>query len=189
MTWRKTWLWSSRLAAAIVFFFVCNTAFAQKTAPKNVNDQTASLHGNISTAPGNSEGGLAGITVKLSRVPADGPPLSAETDENGRYEFSGLRPGTYTISVGAPGFKAIAKSVTLGARQQSVQDFTLQLETVSEKVEVNATAAAITTESSSVPPATVTNSAVAKAIPPIEFRRGMGVSSVDQSRPIVTCRR
>ncbi|HWY42695.1 MAG TPA: carboxypeptidase regulatory-like domain-containing protein [Candidatus Sulfotelmatobacter sp.] len=158
MTWRKTWLWSSRLAAAMVFFFVCNTAFAQKTAPKNVNDQTASLHGNISTAPGNSEGGLAGITIKLSRVPADGPPLSAETDENGRYEFSGLRPGTYTISVGAPGFKAIAKSVTLGARQQSVQDFTLQLETVSEKVEVNATAAAITTESSSVPPATVTNS-------------------------------
>jgi hypothetical protein len=157
MTWRKTWLWSSRLAAAIVFFFVCNTAFAQKTAPKNVNDQTASLHGNISTAPGNSEGGLAGITIKLSRVPPDGPPLSAETDENGRYEFSGLRPGTYTISVGAPGFKAIAKSVTLGARQQSVQDFTLQLETVSEKVEVNATAAAITTESSSVPPATVTN--------------------------------
>ncbi|HWZ96568.1 MAG TPA: TonB-dependent receptor [Candidatus Dormibacteraeota bacterium] len=157
MTWRAAWVRASRLAVAIVFLCAASSAFAQKPSAQNNSDQRASLHGTVSTAPENSTGGLAGITIKASRVPADGAPLTADTDENGRYEFPSLQPGTYTISVSVPGFKAITKSVALGPKQQSVQDFTLQLETVSEKVEVNETAAAINTESASVPPATVTN--------------------------------
>jgi hypothetical protein len=155
--WRKAWGWSSRLAAAIVILLGANGAVAQKGATKNTNDQTASLRGTISTAPENSAGGLAGITIKLSGDALAGAPLSADTDDNGRYEFPNLQPGNYTISINVTGFKAIKKSVVLIAKQPSVQDFTLQLETVSEKVEVNETASSVTTESASVPPATVTN--------------------------------
>src|SRR5579859_6113318 len=153
---RTTGVWLSAFMAAIIFLCAAATAFAQKTSQPNSGDQTAFLQGTISTGSGNADGGLAGINVKLSPNPPAGAPLSTETDENGRYEFPSLQPGSYTISVSAPGFKTITKSVVLAPKQRSTQDFVLQLETVSQKVEVNETAAAITTESASVPPATVT---------------------------------
>src|SRR5277367_1515170 len=36
--------------------------------------------------------------------PAKGIARTASSDANGRYEFVGLQPGTYTLSVEAPGF-------------------------------------------------------------------------------------
>jgi hypothetical protein len=46
------------------------------------------------------EGGLLGVTVSLTGVDDHGQAvsLSAVTDGNGAYSFSGLRPGTYTIT-------------------------------------------------------------------------------------------
>jgi Carboxypeptidase regulatory-like domain/TonB dependent receptor len=145
-----------RLVAAILLLCATNATFAQKPAPKTGGAQLAALRGTISTAQDNGAAGLSGITIKLAQDPAAGAPLRADTDDAGKYEFPNLQPGTYTISISVQGFKAITKSVVLSAGQQSVQDFTLQLESVSEKVEVNETAGNITTENASVPPATVT---------------------------------
>jgi hypothetical protein len=130
---------------------------AQGASPRNSSNQTASLHGTVTTSQNNAEIALAGVTVKLSRDPPAGTPLSAGTDENGRYEFQSLPVGAYSITVEAAGFKAITRSIVLNSSQQNLQDFTLQLDVVTEKVEVNETASAISTESAAAPPATVTS--------------------------------
>jgi hypothetical protein len=80
-----------------------------------------------------------------------------ETDEAGHYEFKGLRPGNYTVSVSQQGFKAVTKAVSVAPGQVAVQDLALELETVAEKVEVQEQNQVISTESVSNPEATVTH--------------------------------
>jgi Carboxypeptidase regulatory-like domain len=160
--WNDAAISFSRFASALVFcclFFVCGAAStaAQQPTPKSATDQSASLRGTISTTQDNTASGLPGITVKLTHDPAAGSPLSTTTDENGRYDFKGLPPGSYTIAVEGAGFKSVTKPIVLAPKQQAVQDFSLQLNVVSEKVEVNETAASVTTETAAPPPATVTN--------------------------------
>jgi len=149
---RITWVWFSRMAVAALFLFAVSLAFAQGVSPRNSNDQAASLTGTVSTMQDNAVSGVAGITVKLSTDSPVGTPLSADTDEKGKYEFRNLQPGAYTISITLQGFKTITKPVVLTPKQQMLQDFTLELEVVSEKVEVKESVAGIATENSSAPP-------------------------------------
>ena len=100
--------------------------------------------------------GVAGITLTLNHDPSTGTPASASTDENGHYVFSKLEPGKYILSISAPGFKPVSKSLVLNSKEQNTQDISLELDIVSEKVEVNETAPGVTTESAAPPPATVT---------------------------------
>src|SRR3981189_764054 len=153
---RKARAWFSRAVAALVcLLFAISSARAQDASPKTA--QAGSIHGTISTMQDNVLSGVAGISVKLSGDPLHGTPLSADTDEHGSYQLQNLEPGTYTISITLQGFKTISKSLALGPKQQLVQDFTLELEVVAEKVEVKETAASIATETAAPPPATVTN--------------------------------
>jgi hypothetical protein len=146
----------SWLAVAIVLLFVVTAALAQGTPPKSGSNRTTSLHGTVSSAGDNSTTVLSGITVKLSAGPLAGTPLTVDTDEHGRYEFLNLQPGAYSISVSAQGFKPVTRAVVLDPKQQSIQDFTLELETLSEKVEVKETASAIATETAFAPTTIVT---------------------------------
>ncbi|HEV8074893.1 MAG TPA: carboxypeptidase regulatory-like domain-containing protein [Candidatus Acidoferrum sp.] len=149
----------SRLAGAVTLLFLAaiSSAFAQDAASKNANAQAGSIRGTISTMQDNVLSGVAGISVKLSGGPLHGAPLNSDTDEHGAFQFLTLEPGTYSISITLQGFKTITKSVVLGPKQQVIQDFTLELEVVAEKVEVKETAANIATETAAPPPATVTN--------------------------------
>jgi hypothetical protein len=158
--WHNAWAWISRTAVAIVLSFAASSAFAQDASPKQPSGQAGSIRGTVSTMQDNALSGVAGISVKVSGDPLHGTPLSADTDEHGGYEFKNLEPGTYTISINLQGFKPITKLVALNPKQQLVQDFTLELDVVSEKVEVKETAASIATETAAPPPATVTNAEI-----------------------------
>lgn len=112
----------------------------------------------MTTPQENSKVAVAGATVTLSSVPSTGSPLIATTtDENGNYQLEKLAPGSYSISVSSTGFRAITQTFTLSAQEKKSLDFSLQLDAVSEKVEVNETAAGVSTENSAPPPVTVTN--------------------------------
>jgi Carboxypeptidase regulatory-like domain len=148
------WLLVARLAVASVFLFAASSAVAQKAAPKTGNNQGAAIHGTVTAAQNGSA--LVGATVKLSRTPPVGNPLTVETDENGHYEFLNLAPEAYSISVNAEGFKAITTPIQLNRGEQKIQNFSMEIAAVSEKVEVSGSASAITTESSSAPTAFVT---------------------------------
>src|SRR5882724_3788055 len=117
--------------------------------------RSGSIHGTVTTLQENASSGLAGVAVNLTPGPS-GSPLGARTDEAGRYEFKGLKPGTYTISINQPGFKPYTKTVTVNAGQATALDIRAELETVTEKVEVSEDTQAIATESVSTPSVTLT---------------------------------
>src|ERR1700740_2507202 len=148
------WQWLSRLALARVLLFASSSTGSPKTAPKSGNDRAAAVRGTVTAVQGDSA--LPGATVKLSRTLPESVPLTLETDENGHYEFLDLAPGAYTISVNAKGFKAKTTSVTLNRADQKSQNFSLELEVISERVEVSASVSLMVTESASAPAAFIT---------------------------------
>jgi hypothetical protein len=127
---------------------------AQRTTPTTRSALAASLRGTVTAQNGSA---LVGATVKLLRKASTDTPATVETDDNGHYEFHNLQPGDYSVSVEGEGFKRIEKALPLKAGQQLIQDFLLEVEAVSVKVEVSGSAAIISTESSSAPVAVVTN--------------------------------
>jgi Carboxypeptidase regulatory-like domain len=153
---RKAFGWR-RTAAICAILVATIPAFGQVARSGGDKQQTGSLHGTISTTQENAPSGLSGISVKLTTAPPDGNTLAADTDDAGRYEFKGIKPGRYTIAVSQQGFKPVTKTISVAPGQAAVQDFILELETVAEKVEVREQTQVISTESVSNPEATVTH--------------------------------
>ena len=145
--------WLLPLASALFFLLTPFVAFAQK-ASNATNRPGNSLKGTVTTQNGDV---LAGATVKLVKIPPIGVPVTAETDENGHYEFPNLQSGNYSISVQGAGFKRAEKAVLLKDGKQSVQNFSLDVATVVETVQVTGMATIMSTESSSAPVSVVTN--------------------------------
>src|ERR1700693_5804692 len=81
--------WFLPLALALFFLLTPLVAFPQK-APDAANGPGTSLKGTVTTQNGDE---LAGATVKLAKIPPMGVPATAETDENGKYEFHNLQSG------------------------------------------------------------------------------------------------
>lgn len=82
---------------------------------------------------------------------ATAAPLNATTPGDGRYEFTPLAIGTYTITVEAAGFKkATIQGVHLDIQQQVRVDVVLQPGAVTENVEVTEAPELMQTQSSSV---------------------------------------
>jgi hypothetical protein len=142
------------LAVAIFLFLSTFSAFGQTGATSDKN--LGSIHGTVTTKQDNETSALAGINVKLTPQSPAGATLSANTDEQGRYEFKNLSPGSYSLSIVQTGFKSISKSISLNAGQQIAQDLDLQLETVAEKVEVTEQNQTIATEAVTTPAVAVT---------------------------------
>jgi hypothetical protein len=155
---RAVFGWAARLIAFFAILAATTIPIrGQATKPGGEKAPTGSIHGTVSTKQENAGSDLSGITVTLTTAPPDGNPLTADTDDAGRYEFKNLKPGPYTISIAQAGFKAVKKQVNLAVGQAAVQDFTLELETVNEQVEVNEQTQVISTESVSNPEATITH--------------------------------
>ncbi|MDE7377928.1 MAG: carboxypeptidase regulatory-like domain-containing protein [Paraprevotella sp.] len=80
---------------------------------------TGTISGLVSDVT-NSNTAIAGATVTLSPLG-----LSKTTGSNGRYEFTDITPGTYTISVSANNYQTDTKSITVYAGQVVTADFQL----------------------------------------------------------------
>src|SRR5580698_1019923 len=149
--------WARRVVAVLVMLLATVPTFGQAGRSSSEKPQTGSIKGTISTRQEDASSDLSGISVKLTAVPPEGEALSVDTDDAGHYEFKGIKPGKYTVSVSQQGFKQVSKTVSVAAGQGAVQDFTLELETVSQQVEVKEQTQVISTESVSNPEATVTH--------------------------------
>ena len=140
-----------QVVAACVLIFVALPALAQAVPTDEQKAQVASIHGTLTTAEADASGGLAGITLQLTAKPPDGNPLTAETDDAGHYEFKDLKPGSYTISSNQSGFTPFTKSLQLSPGEAAVVDIRLELQTVSERVEVSEATQTIATEDATTP--------------------------------------
>jgi len=153
---RRACGWFQHTTAACVFLLVTVPALGQTTQTGNEELHLGSIHGTLTTTQEDASSGLAGITVKLDSVPLVGSPLTADTDDGGHYEFKNLKPGTYLISISQPGFKSFTKSLSLNAGEAAVVDIRVELQTVTEKVEVSEQTQSIATEDATTPSVTLT---------------------------------
>ena len=85
--------------------------------------------------------------MKLSGPAPATTSQEAVSETDGRFEFTQLAPGTYTLQSTVEGFKPWSATVTLAAGEATVQDVALQLNLVEESVEVKGEATDIETES------------------------------------------
>lgn len=107
----------------------------------------------VAQSPAQSSGELRG-TVKdqteafMPLVPVtledgQGKKLAAQTDERGRYRFSGLKPGLYTLKV--EGFTPVSQQIDLSIRQSLTFDVTLEV-FIAEQIEVKTEKPSISVE-------------------------------------------
>lgn len=106
-------------------------------SPMLAAQSTGSLSGTVKDPSGAV---LPGTTVTLT--PAHGgQPATAVTNAQGAYQFRGLAPGAYTISVYAPGFTTYVKqNVTIRPGQPQRLPIALAIASVSQQVQVSAEA-------------------------------------------------
>ncbi len=109
---------------------------------------TAAIAGVVTVT--SAEGGatsLAGVSVKLTGPAPTASAQTTVTESDGHYSFMGLAPGSYTVAATLDGFKPWTAMVTLSPGQAATQDASLQLSLVEQKVEVQAEATEIQTQS------------------------------------------
>ena len=81
---------------------------------------------------------IVGASVKALN-PATGVETSTPTTEAGVYRMPYLMPGTYQLTVSAPGFKSsLRQNVMLGVAQTLTVDFTLEIGNVADQITVSA---------------------------------------------------
>lgn len=67
---------------------------------------------------------IAGAEVQTLII-ASGRTLKTKTDSTGRYQLSGLLPGSYSLSIKSPGFAVATRSITLHRNESSLENFSL----------------------------------------------------------------
>jgi hypothetical protein len=131
---RRLWIWLLAVAAVLG-----PAAWAQNT--------TGTITGRT-TDPTGAVVPNAKVTITNTGT---GAARSITTDNSGDYTATLLLPGTYTVSISAAGFKTEEKrGVRLEIDQTVRVDGALQLGETSEKVEVDASALTLDTDTSSI---------------------------------------
>jgi hypothetical protein len=106
--------------------------------------ETATLTGVVSDPTG---GLIADAAVRLLNE-ATNTEVNATTDGEGRYMFRALRPGSYRITVSAPGFKQyVSTGLVLQVNQSARVDVQVAVGEVTESIEVTAATLVLETES------------------------------------------
>lgn len=124
-------VWQIFLAAFIFVLFCSKVGFGQQSS--------GSLRGQVADELG---GLIVGATV--TAADASGVEKTSTTDDEGRYSFSSLPPGRYTVRVVAPGFALYENAeVEVAAGRTDPLNITLpvaieeQVVTVTEESEIN----------------------------------------------------
>src|SRR5436190_20626624 len=114
--------------AALVLVLFANT-FAQTTNATlggTAADASRALIPGVNVTATNTQTGIVSMTL---------------TNETGAYNFPSLQPGTYKVSAELPGFQTQTyNDVTLGVSQQVRLNFTLQVSSQTQAVEVTVAA-------------------------------------------------
>jgi hypothetical protein len=97
-------------------------------------ETTSAIIGQVSDASGAAVPSAA-VTIRSTDT---GLLRNAKTDESGRFNFSQLKPGTYTVRVEAQGFDPQQiNAVPSGLGQKQTVDFTLKVAQSRQSIEVN----------------------------------------------------
>jgi carboxypeptidase family protein len=128
------------VACVIVFAIGPSQALAQR-------GQVSALWGVVRDATGNP---LSGVEVTVSSDQLIGGPQTVISDQEGRYRFSTLLPGTYTLAAVSTGFETLRRSaIDLFPGLGATVDIVMNVASLATTVEVHATVPAVDVRSSS----------------------------------------
>jgi Carboxypeptidase regulatory-like domain/TonB dependent receptor len=135
------------LCSSLLFGHVA-FGFPQSSKPGDAQETASSIAGTVSVSTGRGEANaLSGVTVKLS-APDKGPEFqSAVADKDGRFQFAKLSADTYTLEISVDGFKPWSKTIAVAPGQAALQDASLEIQTVSEQIEVQGQSFDVSTSS------------------------------------------
>jgi outer membrane receptor protein involved in Fe transport len=128
--------WNSlRLASALILF-------AAYGSGQNI---TGSMTGRVTDKTGSV---IVGASVTVIET-AQNQAINRKTSAEGTFTIAGLMPGTYSITIEAPGFKKLTRSsIGLDANDKlAIGDLVLEVGAVTDSVEVSAQTAVLQTES------------------------------------------
>lgn len=106
--------------------FVCFLGIALLTNCAKDEENLSGTIAGLVTNYTNANTPIAGATVTLNTKG-----LSKTTGSDGRFEFNGIEPGTYSLQVTANNFQATTKQVTVYAGQKANCDFQLSAGSIS----------------------------------------------------------
>ena len=116
-------------ALTLLVLLVSGNAFSQSN--------NATLGGTVSDA---SNALIPGVAITATNT-GTGIVTTVISNETGAYRFAALQPGTYRVSAELPGFQTNTyNNVVLGISQQVRLNFTLQVGTQAQTVEVSVAA-------------------------------------------------
>lgn len=122
-----------------------SVALSPQTHGPSVGNGRGTLSGTVTDASGES---IAGATVRLldkNRTPI----AQTVTDSEGDYTFSGLAQESYHVEFNSPGFQNSLMAANIQPGENSL-DTTLQVGSVSERVEVTASSPTVDTSSAEI---------------------------------------
>jgi len=122
--------WANVAVAFVLCLVLIATARAQ--------NQAGSISGTLMD-PG-------GAVLRGAQVSIPTKDMIVSTDQQGRFFFSGLQPGNYTLSVSYIGFEKLTKSVTVNPGTSTVVSMQLQVESQKQSVLVTAGSASAEVE-------------------------------------------
>src|SRR5439155_22957978 len=105
------------------------------------------INGTLSGTVSDATGALIPGVEVTAKNTATGVTSTAITNETGTYRFPSLQPGSYEATAALTGFASQTFRLNLGTSQQIRQNFTLQVGTVAQAVEVTVAADALLTAS------------------------------------------
>jgi hypothetical protein len=127
------------MAGVLSCLSFARVTFGFQQNAKSTHPQVAasSIAGSVNAVSGDGQvTDLANVAVKLSDPSAQFTLQSALTDEGGKFQFTQLPAGTYTLEARADGFKPWARTITLGKGQAAVVVVTLEISSVDQQIEV-----------------------------------------------------
>jgi hypothetical protein len=113
--------------------------------------QNAISNGSISGRVTDTSGGVVSGASVTAKSEETGVPQNGKTNGSGIYNFTSLRVGPYTVTVSHAGFKvAEVKNVIVQVGQNTEQDISLQVGSLSDSVTVTASVPLLRTTESSI---------------------------------------
>lgn len=163
-------------AISIVLLLLAYPTLARQPQGANSNAPNASVTGRITIVTGEgATNNLAGVNVKLTGASGGPAPESTVTDAEGRYQFTHLAAGAYTLEASADGFKPWSAAITLGVDQALVKDVVLQISSVNQQVEVQGEAAEIATQNVAITATVKTEQLESLPLPTQKFTEALSL--------------
>src|SRR3974377_1905303 len=140
----------SRFTAAVPRWAVpllLSLILVMPTVPLLAQEVTASISGTVTDPSGEV---VPGANIEVTN-PDTGARSTAVTGSRGEYVLPLLRPGRYQLTISSAGFRTYQRSnIVLEVNQKANIDVRLEIGQTTERVEVTAQAAPISTEATDV---------------------------------------